>query len=145
MTNTKDFDLPEYIDPFRMSDVGEQLKGKLPLALFSRLQEILYSSDGLMSFELRFGKDENGLRVIDGEIEADLSLICQRCNQPMTYSIKENIRLSPIINEKQATGLPSDREPLVTSGEPVLLRNVLEDEILLALPMFAKHMNSECR
>jgi uncharacterized protein len=38
--------------------------------------------------------------------------------------------------------LPEDYEPLMVEEEKILLKNIIEDEILLILPAFPKHQQS---
>lgn len=137
--------LPREIDPIKLADQGCELEGGIALADLKRLDDLLANRDGQVYFQLQFGSDAEGMRVITGQIKAKLVLICQRCNQPMDYPVDLKLNLSPIVSDKQAAQLPNDYEPLVTNGEPVSLISILEEEILLNLPMIPKHSREDCR
>ncbi len=132
------------IDPFRLADQAAELTGQVPLAQLPRLHDLLCHQSGDVHYQLQFGKDAEGCRTIHGQIEATLPLICQRCNQELAFALQIEFLLSPIISDKQATSLPASYEPLVTAGEPVTLQVMLEEEILLALPMIPMHDPQQC-
>jgi len=135
---------PREIDPIKFADRGAKLEGEIALVDLKRLHNVLANHDGQIQFELQFNKDAEGLRVITGQVKAELALICQRCNQPMGHAIDLKMNLSPIVSDKQAAQLPKSYDPLVTNGEPVMLISILEEEILLNLPMVPKHPMENC-
>lgn len=136
--------LPKWIDPKQLAHKGETLEGTILLAKMSRLLEMLYEKTGVAVFHLHFGKNQAGFYVISGEVAAELQLLCQRCNQPMNYRATSKVHLSPIVHEKQAKALPKNLEPIVIQDESIELLALIEDELLLALPMVAMHDNEKC-
>lgn len=147
MANKEEIDsgsLARWIDPIRLTDTGATLSGEFPICDMKRLSAMLAHHEGMVRFVLYFSKNEEGTRVITGKVNAQLQLICQRCNKPMDCIIDSNVHLSPIVNEKQASSLAKDLDPLVTEGESIELLSIIEDEVILALPMIAKHEPAHC-
>jgi len=136
--------LPVHIDPIRMAETRRLLQGHMALAEMKRLVESLQDSEGDVRVSLEFGIDEEGIRNIRGHIQADVALECQRCLEPMRYAIDSEFALGMVSSASEAETLPSHYEPLVLDGNPLFLRDVLEDELLLALPIVAKHAQDEC-
>ncbi len=140
----KYFELPDKINPSQLADQGARIEGRLELSNMSRLVEFLSSIQGSADFCLQFGRDSGGTRFIHSEIAANLMLKCQRCGQPVQVACELKADLSPVLTDSQAKQLQTDYEPLVTQGEPVSLLEMVEDELVLNLPMIAKHDYGEC-
>ncbi len=131
--------LPKYIQPFQCADHGTAWRGRLPLSSFPRLLELLANSEGEVSVDLHAGRDEQKLAYIQGTLTASLSLLCQRCLQPLEFPIEIMVSLSPVFNEKAAELLPEPYEPLLLTEDKISLADLVEDELLLNLPMIPKH------
>jgi uncharacterized protein len=77
------------------------------------------------------------LRVV---AEATVDLECQRCLQPMDVALGVDRRFFFVESEEQAAALDAESEEDVLGLEPVLdLRQLVEDELLLALPLVPRH------
>ena len=136
--------LPVHIDPIRMAETRRLLQGRIALAEMARLGELLQDSDGEVTVSLEFGTDNEGIRFMRGRIQAEVSLQCQRCLETMRYPIDSEFSLALVRNTVEAEALPSHYEPLLVEGEPLFLRDIIEDELLLALPIVAMHAPEEC-
>ncbi len=133
--------LPEYIDPLHLADKRGELKGQIPVSSLDRLADILFSDVGHVVVDLYFGR-EGRLAKIEGQIEADLALKCQNCLQAVEFTVKNFIKLGIVTSIDQADRLPEDYEPLLVGEEKILLKNIIEDELLLILPAFPKHQHN---
>lgn len=136
--------LPVHIDPIRMAETRRLMQGQLALTEMTRLGEALQSSDGEVTVSLEFGTDNEGIRYMRGRIQAEVSLECQRCLEPMRYPIDSEFALAMVRNAAEAEALPSHYELLLIEGEPLFLRDIIEDELLLALPIVPMHAPEEC-
>jgi len=136
--------LPVHIDPFRMAETRRLLQGQIALADMARLGESLQNTTGEVSVSLEFGIDNEGIRFIHGHIQAEVGLVCQRCLELMRYPIDSEFMLGLVRSTSEAEALPSHYEPLLVDDEPLFLRDIIEDELLLALPIVAMHAPEEC-
>jgi uncharacterized protein len=130
--------LPEYIDPLHLADKRGELKGQLQISSLDRLADILFSDTGSVGINLFFGR-EGRLAKIEGQIEAVLELKCQNCLQAVQWSVKNDVKLGIVTSIDQVDRLPDSYEPLLVDEGKILLKNIVEDELLLALPAFPKH------
>ncbi len=72
--------------------------------------------------------------------DAAVGLECQRCLQRMVVPLHIDRRLFFVAGEEAAASLDAESEDDVLALEPVLdLRNLVEDELLLALPLVPRH------
>lgn len=116
----------------------------MPLAQMPRLAPLLTSSEGEAAFVLAFDRDADGRDVVAVSVEATVAVQCQRCLGPMGLTITDTARLAVVAGPDEAERLPHDLDPLVVQDDQVALRDLVEDELLLALPAAPLHPPSEC-
>ncbi|VAW90655.1 FIG01269488: protein, clustered with ribosomal protein L32p [hydrothermal vent metagenome] len=136
--------LPHEIDPFRLSETRAHLEGEIPLKQFKRLQPLLKVDSGKVSVMLDFDLDEFGVPQVVGQLKTDLALICQRCLERYDIPVEVELKLNWVKSEQDAKKLPLRYEPLLVESIPLKLNDVIEDELLLALPIIAMHELDEC-
>jgi len=130
--------LPDRIDPLRLAESGRELRGSLPLAALQRLVPSLHDTEGVVEVELS-GTKEGRIRRLDGHLVTTLKMVCQRCLEPMTLPVEVRFRLGLVTSEEQAERLPEALEPLLITEPTLLLAELIEDELILALPIVALH------
>ena len=136
--------LPHQIDPFRLAEAGARLSGHLPLRQFQRLRQVLADDTGELAVKLDFDVDELGVPVVLGRIHATLLLTCQRCLEAFAFPVDAQIELAWVKTEQEADKLPLRYEPYVVEAAPLQLNDVIEDELLLALPQIPMHPEADC-
>jgi uncharacterized protein len=136
--------LPEFLDPWRCADSEAEFTGLLALARFPRLRGLLSEADGHVTFRLRFSRDLARRAVVRGDVRARLRLICQRCLGPLEHTVEETFTLALVQGLDEMHRLPDRYEPLLAVGEIVRPLELLEDEMLLALPQIPTHPVGEC-
>ena len=127
--------LPESVDAWRMVQTRRSFQGTLPLAALSRLRGSLAADDGVVAFDLEFGKDDFGVAHLRVRAEATLPLTCQWTLETFGLPVHVDTRLGLITQEADEAGLPSGYEPLLTSDGQLKLADVVEDELILAVPV----------
>ncbi|MEM7708263.1 MAG: YceD family protein [Pseudomonadota bacterium] len=129
-------DFPSHVDPWRLVSSGQGFSGTWPLNRFERLAPMLAPPlDGEVSFTLKFGRDTNGLPVVDVAASATLPLRCQRTLERFLHPLEQRSRLGLVRDEADDVTLPEDYEPLVVSEGQVALTDIVEDELILAVPL----------
>ena len=137
--------LPITLQPVKMATQRVSHEGTLSLALFSRLAQHCESLEGEVTVTLESGRDIEGLVFLKGYLSTVLSLQCQRCNDPFEYPVSTEFMLSPVFNHKDAKGLPSHYDPLLLDEDSVVVETMVEDELLLSLPLIPKHDLVDCK
>jgi uncharacterized protein len=127
--------LPERVDASRMVQARRTFEGKLPIASFQRLRGSLAAVEGEASYDLEFGKDELGVAYLAVRVDADLPLTCQRTLEVYRQPVHVDQRLGLIGEESEEAALPPGYEPLLIPDGTVDLADVIEDELILALPV----------
>lgn len=136
--------LPATIDPIQLAERGACLAGSLPLRGMSRLVPALLDDRGDVSVELEFERGDNAnLTVLHGTIRAQVRVTCQRCLEPMTLELACEPRLV-FMRGANPDREPTDTEDVLEVDRPVLVKELVEDELLLALPMIPMHELDAC-
>lgn len=135
--------LPKIINPGKLAEKAAKLQGTLPLADMPRLKNLLTDDAGEVSLSIDFSVDASRLVCMHLVADALLNLECQRCMESFTYPMAINILLSPVKTEADAVKM-ARYEPLIMEEDTVGLEGIIEDEILLNLPIIPKHTQNEC-
>ncbi len=127
--------LPASVDAARMAADRRIFEGTLPIEGMSRLRPSLADARGNARYVLEFGAGELGDRELHVRVKADLALECQRTLETFIHPVEVDTRLGLIDNEHQEAGLPQGVEPLLLDDGSLRPAAVIEDELLLALPL----------
>lgn len=130
--------LPQRLDLARLADARAVLEGELPLARLGRLAPLLARADGVVRAHLEFARDLKR-EVVRGRVESELILTCQRCFGEVKIPVSADVDLIRVADEADAEALADGRDPLVAPNREVELATLLEDELLLALPIVPLH------
>jgi uncharacterized protein len=119
----------------------EDLRLDEPIGRFVRLAEIAGNREDSLAVDVRLSFGDQGLPRLEGRVQGVLELTCQRCLGPLREEIDVPVRLALAPDGGEAT-VPAGFETweLPAGGErPPRLRDLIEDEIILALPLVARH------
>lgn len=104
-----------------------------------RLTAVLASDAGEARVELQAGQDLSRRVVISGRIDAELELQCQRCLGPVKIRVQAEPHLAWVKSDEALAALPEEYDPLLSADGHVELKELVEDELLLALPLVPRH------
>jgi uncharacterized protein len=130
--------LPERLSAVRFVDAGERLAGALEPAHYKRLAEIATLLPGGTA-ELQGSQDPFGPRVVRGTLQCEVRLTCQRCLQPVDVALSGDILWGLVRDEKAAGQLDRKLDPIVLDDGELWLRQAIEDELLLLVPIMPTH------
>lgn len=119
-------------------------EGKLALGQMARLAPLLADAHGEVCLSVAGRLDEKGRRVIEGTVSAELRLTCQRCLGVCSHQVEELFRLTLVGSEAEGEELPDELEPYVSLNGEVRLIDLVEEQLLLAMPIVARHQEGEC-
>ncbi len=136
--------LPLEVDPIRLATRKERFQGTIPLKQMKRLINALSCGDGEVYIDVGFSVDINQVVILAGQIKADAKLICQRCMGEMELPIALDFQLAFVRSEAEMERLPEGYEATLIDNKSMMLSDIIEDEILLALPPIPKHQNEDC-
>lgn len=124
----------------RLADVGEVREFDLPFAELPRLVAELASLDGVARCRVAFAR-ERGFPVADIDVRARLPLRCQRCLQSAPLEVHQSSRVWLVAEPDAADRLEAGIEPVLAPEGRIALRDLVEEELLLAVPLVPRHEN----
>jgi len=136
--------LPLQVDPLRLAARGEHLQGIIPLKQMKRLVGTLSSNEGDVHVDAEFSVDINRVVILAGKINTDTKLICQRCMGEMNLPVDIDFQIAFVRSEDEMDRLPEGYEATLIDNNTMMLSDIIEDEILLALPSIPKHQDENC-
>jgi uncharacterized protein len=116
--------------------------GEIPLAEMPRLQSLTLPLEGGVKVSFNFGFNLLKHAVIKGEYATQVVVECQRCLEPMTYTIDQSFEL--LIDAKDEEIESFQLDSVYTSEGYLDVFEVIEDELILALPIIMMHEDSSC-
>lgn len=146
MSKASNSELPRTVDPYRLAEQHIVLEGEIPLKALTRFGDSVFGigADSVCRVTLSFTMDSERRRMVTGELEAPVTLECQRCMGPMQTVLVSSFTLGLVTSDKQAQQLPKELEPFLTDDFSADLWSMTEDELLLVLPPFPLHERGEC-
>jgi len=139
-------EFPDLLNPWKAADGRRTFQGTMPLQRMRRLVELLAPQDRPLEpgaaeigwkdpwFRADFAHDAQGNVTIELWVEAELPLICQRSLRPYLERVKRHSLLAVVENAEDQERLPEDYEPVLVEQGHMALLEVVEDELLLAVP-----------
>jgi len=133
------------IDGFEFASAGATQRGTWPLRELPRLRDVLAQDAGEVAYEITGVRDARGRPGLRLKVSGTMVLRCQRCLEPMEFAVDtdETLVLAATLDEIHAE--PADAHALdrVVAGKEMALGELIEDELLLALPFAPRH--EDCR
>lgn len=133
------------IDLRALARDGRLVQGEVPVTRLGRLAGSVLEPSGTVVFSFQGERDDEGKLYVDLHIQAGLVLECQRCLEGLKWPCDVQNRLLLL---RSGDPLPEDEleNDAVDALEVEPLTDLLalvEDEVLLALPLVPRHDDCE--
>lgn len=131
------------IDSLEFARERRRLAGDFAISCLPRVVDLLAGDQGSLSWMARGECDSEGKAFLFLEIVGDLQLKCQRCLGALSHAltIKSRLRLVPEGSSWPDEELEDDQVDPIEACEDQSLLSLIEDEILLALPIAPRHQD----
>lgn len=131
------------IDNLEFAQSGGHLHGVVEVAGLERLHEHLNSRAGQLEWQLDGTVDQGGKAALRIAIQGTLDLICQRCLKGYAFDMHSASLLVLAEGEVEADAENGDMESIAVD-HAFDVEALVEDEVLLALPMSPRHPDGKC-
>jgi len=137
--------LPSQIDVRKLVVQGAHVSAAVPVSSLPRFVDLLSDQSGVVEVDLHFYLDDERIRMVAGHLCAQISVICQRCLDPMSIVIDADVRLGIVWSEDDSKRLPRNLDPLIVGEELVDLSDIVSEELILSFPSICYHDEENCR
>lgn len=117
------------------------LKGQLALPAMDRLQDQLAENQGALDYVLSGWRGDRGQVCLNLRVTGLLQLVCQRCLKglPFEVDIDAMLEMLPEGAELTQDELEDDGKDYLPLEKMLDVAVLIEDEVILALPVAARH------
>jgi uncharacterized protein len=126
-----------------LADARACMDFELPLAEFPRLRAQLASTTGSARGRVCFDR-AGQLPVADVEVSAKPALVCQRCLGAVGWEVVSSGRVALVSDAAEAQQADPELETVLAPEHRLSVRDLIEEELLLGLPLIARHPEGEC-
>ena len=134
--------LADRVDVTLLALQGAHVERQFGLESFTRLVELLLSPQGSAMARFEFQQVE-GLPAARLAVKATVQLRCQRCLQAFGCPVESHAQLAFVTGEgetgAEAEPVPEGWEAISVDPRRVVLAELVEDELLLSLPLVPRH------
>lgn len=129
------------IDGFKFAAAGGTLHGAWPVRVFPRLRDLLHDDSGTIEYEVRGGISAHGRLQLELRAWGTLQLTCRRCLEALEFSpsVDATLLLASTQAEVDAEPMTAEGPDSIVATREMSLRDLVEDELLLALPFAPTH------
>ena len=144
--------MPEHISLDKWADTGFEWSGEVDPNSFERLATTLSAEHDQSNTQLNAELyRRNNVLHLAFTLTGDVWLTCQRCLQPIAIDLSDDYNIALLENDSQVRLINEEQDYLlldeiVTEQSPERLlpfKRLVEDEILLKIPMAPKHDDCE--
>ncbi|MBC7405249.1 MAG: DUF177 domain-containing protein [Cytophaga sp.] len=131
------------IDAFSFCQLQERREGNVLIADLQRLSNECANNDGSLSWSLEGGISRLGYPRLVLTVNGNVQLMCQRCLTIFAFEVDSDSELILAKNEENADEIEAliddDEIDVVVGSKTFNIMDLIEDEVLLAIPQSPKH------
>jgi len=136
--------LPATIDPILLAGKRARLTGVVPLKDMRRLAGLCRVDTGEVEVDLQFDRTETaGIYSMEGSLTATVQATCQRCLERMALRLGARPRVY-LVRQGELEDMAAREAEVLVIEKPLLLSELVEDELLLVMPMIPMHDPEDC-
>lgn len=137
--------IPLSVDPYRAAAKKLDYQGIVAKDTLERLASMVVSIEDDAKVSLSFFEDLSGIVVLEGKVVCPIIMECQRCGEKMKIELNAEFKYSPDVKKLEELELEDQFDCVdVNSLGEIDLYAIIEDELILSLPLIAKHSDEEC-
>jgi len=122
-------------------------QGLVAITDLARIREYLTTEDGSLDCKLQggFSEDDSGHLELRLSIAGELQLKCQRCLQAMRFplDLEKRLRLVMSVRDWPEEDVEDEGFDAIEASREMAVGALIEDEVVLALPISPRHENCD--
>ncbi|MEX2500070.1 MAG: YceD family protein [Wenzhouxiangellaceae bacterium] len=141
-------DFPDWIDAERAAQAGRRFAGEARIEWMPRVSDLLDepAPDAVIGFEVAASLEASSgignIVRLSVHVHGSVPMTCQRTLKRYRQPIDSRSTVAIVASESELAGLPEDLEPKLVPEGRLKLVELVEDELLLALPLVPRDPDS---
>lgn len=133
----------KFFIPRQLAVRGARLNLSLQTEQLSRFLDCVVKASPEVRVDFQFELDDNNLPRVRGSLATKVWQHCQRCLQLTPFSLVADVDMRIVHNDEAAGLLPKDQDAFTASGPQVQITELVEDGLIMALPMVCRHQRCD--
>jgi uncharacterized protein len=130
--------MPEILELASYRNRSSTVSGQLSTAAMARLRDVGAAADEAV-VSLTLTAENRGDIELSGHVESSIGLTCQRCLDPVEVPLVSEFEFVIMDAADAQSGDEESADVIVVDDGMLRLRELVEDELLLSLPVVARH------
>lgn len=138
--------VPGVIEPARFARERSHVTGVLALTQLPRLADVLFDHEGGVRYNVEGYTTAKGQPALHISLAADLGACCQRCldRLPLHLDVERDIVLLAEVRALDQADDDDDDTDAIPHTTTLDLLDLIEEEVVLSLPMVPRHPDDGC-
>jgi uncharacterized protein len=136
--------LPSIIDPRKLAQQQALYEGSVAADSLSRFADAVVAIESPLQARVEFDINQSRKPCVNGQLNIKAAVPCQRCLEPVTIEVVSEFAVEVVWNEEQAAKIVKRADSWIVTERQANLVELLEDELLLALPVVSYHAEGDC-
>jgi uncharacterized protein len=129
-------DFPDWVHPDKAAAARRHFSGSVAADRLPRLAGVIVAgAGGELQFELDFCHDEQRQVRVDVRVGGWVPMQCQRTLATYRQPVDARSVVGVVVSEEEAASLPEDYDPQLCPDYRLALLDLIEEEVLLDLPL----------
>ena len=130
------------LDVDRLSEAEADIEFTVPLAELPRLRAQLANVAGEVRGRVHFRRMA-GIAVAELTLSGTARLVCQRCLDALDVGVEAAAEVGLVATEADVSRVPEELEPVLAPDGRISVGELVEEELLLTLPIVPLHADGE--
>jgi uncharacterized protein len=132
-------------DGFRLARDRDSLTGTVDAAELPRIRDRVLDGPAPVAWRIDGSADSQGRPALTVALDGEIQLECQRCLQALAWPVHQRTALVLARDESDMARLDADSDDeVVLAATPLDPAQLVEDELVLALPYAPRHADGAC-
>jgi uncharacterized protein len=128
-----------------MAGGSGSVEGRLDARALPRLEGVVQPDcESPVAYTIAGDRDSHGRPALRVAVSGKLWTQCQRCLRPMPVQVVRETLLVIASTEAELDAWDADDEEVALADRAVSAQELVEDEVLLTLPIAPRHAQGEC-
>jgi len=123
------------INPFKLAENSASTQRRLSVGNLTRFAEFLATEKGEIEVTFTGFRDDDRRKLMRCKLEGHVEMECQSTFQPIEVAIEREIIFYPVMSEESIASAPDEYEAFLFDTDELDLVNLVEDELILSLPI----------
>jgi uncharacterized protein len=134
---------PVVVDSLEFARMAQQVAGTVAVTELMRVADRLFDGQGIIEYAIIGGCDSRNRPRLHVEVRGEVHLCCQRCLRSLPYRLDAASDLLVLSGGSGETNDLGDLDGVAADPHTDILA-LVEDEVLLVLPMAPRHPEGQC-